>query len=151
MYCICVNMMIHFSRFQPWQTGILSVRIGTRFLNFVGRLHHELSNSLGMNSILNRHRKLPLVETKLYDIKNLKPKLFTSALFISFFSCSDIFTFCDNNTTSKLGNDKTHEHQKDEDYDEEIEKRCSFCQFFLESPCRNEFKLWHACIKVRNQ
>jgi hypothetical protein len=124
-------MSTHFLRFQPRQTGIISIRRGKRFLIFVGRLHHELSHSLGMNSVLNRHRKLPLVETKLYDNKNPKPKLFTSALIISFFSCGDNFTFCDDNTTSKLGNDKTHENQKDEDYDEEIEKRCSFVQFFL--------------------
>ena len=39
-------------------------------------------------------------------------------------------------------------HELQTSYDEEEEKSCPFCRFFLESPCRDSFKLWHRCIKV---
>eukprot|EP00553_Chaetoceros_curvisetus_P006387 CAMPEP_0204632216 /NCGR_PEP_ID=MMETSP0717-20131115/24489_1 /ASSEMBLY_ACC=CAM_ASM_000666 /TAXON_ID=230516 /ORGANISM="Chaetoceros curvisetus" /LENGTH=126 /DNA_ID=CAMNT_0051650007 /DNA_START=82 /DNA_END=462 /DNA_ORIENTATION=+ len=35
--------------------------------------------------------------------------------------------------------------------DEEEEETCPFCQYFLASPCREEFKPWHNCIKNSEQ
>ena len=31
--------------------------------------------------------------------------------------------------------------------DYEVDEDCPFCRFFLESPCKNDFIRWHACIK----
>jgi len=37
--------------------------------------------------------------------------------------------------------------EKLENYDEDEEKSCPFCNFFVQSPCKDSFKPWHACIK----
>ena len=37
--------------------------------------------------------------------------------------------------------------QKDE-YDEEEERSCPFCRFFLDSPCKESFIKWQQCVKV---
>ena len=37
--------------------------------------------------------------------------------------------------------------EKEETYDEEAET-CPFCRYFLDSPCREQFKAWHACVQV---
>ncbi|GFH57277.1 predicted protein [Chaetoceros tenuissimus] len=42
-------------------------------------------------------------------------------------------------------------HELQTSYDDEEEKSCPFCRFFLESPCRDSFKLWHRCIKVSDK
>ena len=41
-------------------------------------------------------------------------------------------------------------NKEEERYEEEEEKSCPFCRFFLDSPCNKSFKAWHVCIKVRN-
>jgi hypothetical protein len=135
-------MIIHFSRIRTCQPGMLSFR--TRIVNNVGRSDHEFYHaSATMISCSPKcHRKLPLVTLKMQTNRNWK--LCTSVIFIIFSSC-DMFTFCDNSAKPKLSDVNT----EDEEYDEEAEKKCSFCQFFLESQCKNQFKAWHACIKVR--
>jgi hypothetical protein len=40
-----------------------------------------------------------------------------------------------------------NEDQNEEAYDEEAET-CPFCRYFLDSPCREQFKAWHACVQV---
>jgi len=52
---------------------------------------------------------------------------------------------CDDNDDGEIEKEKETET---EDVEEE-EESCPFCRFFLESPCRDMFKLWQACIKVR--
>ena len=38
---------------------------------------------------------------------------------------------------------KSEENVEDDDYE------CSFCRYFLESPCRDEFRIWRRCVLVR--
>lgn len=34
------------------------------------------------------------------------------------------------------------------EYDEEEERHCPFCKFFLDSPCKDPFIRWQKCVKV---
>ena len=36
-----------------------------------------------------------------------------------------------------------------EEYNEEDERSCPFCRFFLDSPCKETFIKWQQCVKVR--
>ncbi len=51
-------------------------------------------------------------------------------------------------STSVSDSPKEVVHDGEEEEEEEEEETCPFCQFFLNSPCRDEFKPWHTCIKV---
>ena len=37
---------------------------------------------------------------------------------------------------------------EEDSYDEEEERSCPFCKFFLDSPCKDSFIQWQKCIKV---
>lgn len=51
-------------------------------------------------------------------------------------------------TNCEAAEKSSSEDEKEEEYDEETET-CPFCRYFLDSPCRESFKVWHNCVQVR--
>jgi len=62
-------------------------------------------------------------------------------------------TLCQSHHERDEDSAPTIDDTKDAGYDQEDEEKehCPFCRFFLESPCSETFKVWHECIKVRDE
>eukprot|EP00555_Chaetoceros_dichaeta_P001979 CAMPEP_0198248638 /NCGR_PEP_ID=MMETSP1447-20131203/381_1 /TAXON_ID=420782 /ORGANISM="Chaetoceros dichaeta, Strain CCMP1751" /LENGTH=85 /DNA_ID=CAMNT_0043933101 /DNA_START=225 /DNA_END=482 /DNA_ORIENTATION=- len=41
----------------------------------------------------------------------------------------------------------TKKNGVENEYNEEEDKSCPFCQYFQDSPCRNPFRQWRICVK----
>ena len=63
-------------------------------------------------------------------------------------------TICDEHPTKHAEevvdpNDYETNNDDQEEYNEEDERSCPFCRFFLDSPCKETFIKWQQCVKVR--
>ena len=59
----------------------------------------------------------------------------------------------DSNNENNVGGTKSegtniNEKYSELEYDEEEERNCPFCKFFLDSPCKDSFIRWQKCVKV---
>jgi len=79
------------------------------------------------------------------------------ALFFSLAAMAILYeqssTLCQSHHERDEDSAPTIDDTKDAGYDQEDEEKehCPFCRFFLESPCSETFKVWHECIKVRDE
>ena len=76
-------------------------------------------------------------------ILSVSPLLFTIMM------THDVVTKCEEGTEG--GDEGKGNEIDEEEYDEEEERSCPFCKFFLDSPCKDTFVEWQKCVKVSKQ
>ena len=59
--------------------------------------------------------------------------------------CQEEAEISDSDTHEEESDSDTHEEEEEEEYDDEAET-CPFCRFFLDSPCKEQFLVWHKCV-----
>mmetsp|Transcript_28070 Transcript_28070/g.47218 ORF Transcript_28070/g.47218 Transcript_28070/m.47218 type:complete len:203 (-) Transcript_28070:161-769(-) len=87
---------------------------------------------------------VPFVPAAIFSHFYGKPSIHTTA-------CSStkpqavVASIVSNETIATKDNDDEDDEDDDKDWEAEKEK-CSFCKFFIESPCKKHFKKWSKCV-----
>ena len=53
-----------------------------------------------------------------------------------------------NSTETENDSHNNNNNNNNDDDNEEEEEQCPFCRYFLNSPCREPFKVWQKCVQV---
>jgi len=127
------------------------------FSNNVNKLLYNRSCPQHSNKLQIIDKKYPTVHFPIVQQNQSKSKFTSTTILLGFSSIlffvnNDLLTKCIAKEEQSDEKDKLVQNDDDDvEYDEEEERECPFCSYFLDSPCKHSFIIWQKCVKKVDQ